>query len=302
MVVGRGPGGCNVSEASGQATSVAELVNSAGAAPAQPAAQPEPAKPAEPTIPEGHRLVPEDQYAKLERNSHRVSGMEKVFSAAAQAGLTDPSQIAAVGELHRELLSQGYTPQKAMEIIRSAGQPTAQPAAPQPQAGQSTEGMTPEEIRELVSTQFAEQNAQAEHDRAMQAESQLVNQHLKPLLDSVPSDRHEMFKEIVQGYLDQKRSFYDAEHPLRTVAFRPLDEAGVKSAIESMAAVFGKAPAQAGATPSNAAPATAPQRPGYQQTAVAASDPRAAQAPVSREQHARKFAEEYMARRAEQTA
>lgn len=230
-----------------------------------------PTTPATPSIPAGHRLVSDADYARYE-------GAGKIASKLEGFG------IKSADDLGRYDGFFGAVRDRRIDPSLLAGQLTPQAPAGQPGQGEAAAPVTPESVRSMV----AREHALVAHSTAVQNQPQLIDSLVTDLVGPKASEHErELYRYALTGALEAERAKnpdafqYPKNHVLAGDCYSPFTKDNTKTIFESFKGLRGKltgsvlaqigdAAASAGANP------PAGERPGTPSTrdANARKDPR----------------------------
>ena len=112
--------------------------------------------------PTAQSSVDQNEFARLQREAERAKGMQGYFNAGNEYGIKTPEQLREVGELYRNMTSQGFKPSQMAQMFGSQ-------VASQSQG--SPENLTKADIEAIVGERLSKAQAdmirnaaQKEHD------------------------------------------------------------------------------------------------------------------------------------------
>ena len=165
--------------------------------------------------PTAQSSVDQNEFARLQREAERAKGMQGYFNAGNEYGIKTPEQLREVGELYRNMTSQGFKPSQMAQMFGSQ-------VASQSQG--SPENLTKADIEAIVGERLSKAQAdmirnaaQKEHDSSIDNEyNEFVPEKLKSVLGDKANDALvELARYAAIGKYSEHRNQYGEDHPLK---------------------------------------------------------------------------------------
>ncbi len=206
---------------------------SAGQPAAPPATAPQPGAPTDFKVPEGHRLVKNEDWDSTSRLAETGRGARPYFEAGKSLGFEKPDDFKAWSPAFQALKQRGLTP---TQISQMFGEKALEDEGGQRGNGQQID---PARIKSEILSDVKREAAENAWRSGVDTEGDLISGGIKDL-ESIAPVKGSMLERAFKFALEEARGFYPDEHPLSKTHQPPLTKQTVGKIVEAFKAEWTK--------------------------------------------------------------
>ena len=187
-------------------------------------------------VPEGHRLVRDDEYTTLGRYKQQYDGSKPLIDAALKHGFKDANAFDEIGRLNGLVTKGGF---KSLGDFAKVfeGSLAEDPEAPA-QGGLDIESLRREGFidKNTLDNEKKIWRAETQHEREIEKQGSRIDAAVKALTEGVTSSRDKyLIEQAFQNKLWSNADFYGDDHPLAgTQTVRPFSDAEIMRTIDDV--------------------------------------------------------------------